>query len=105
MVALFVQICYKILMWSHCWFKFAIKYRCGHIVGSNLLQNIDVVTSLFKNCLEKNCIFFVGCILGISLITDQQEVGHGKPGLAAQAEQSGLAVPQVRQLPDPEHHF
>ena len=35
----------------------------------------------------------------------QQEVGHAKPGLAAQAEQSGLAVPQVRQLPDPEHHF
>ena len=35
----------------------------------------------------------------------QQEVGHDKPGLAAQAEQSGLAVPQVRQLPDPEHHF
>merc|ERR1712030_111595 len=27
----------------------------------------------------------------------QQEVGHGKPGLAAQAEQSGLAVPHVRQ--------
>ena len=35
----------------------------------------------------------------------QQEVGHDKPGLAAQAEQSGLAVPQVRQLPDPELHF
>ena len=35
----------------------------------------------------------------------QQEVGHDKPGLAAQTEQSGLAVPQVRQLPDPEHHF
>ena len=35
----------------------------------------------------------------------QQEVGHDKPGLAAQDEQSGLAVPQVRQLPDPEHHF
>ena len=32
-------------------------------------------------------------------------MGHDKPGLAAQAEQSGLAVLQVRQLPDPEHHF
>ena len=69
-VTLLVQICYKISMWSHFWFKFAIKYRCGHIVGSNLLQNVDVVTLLFKNCLEKNCIFFVDCILGISLITE-----------------------------------
>ena len=32
----------------------------------------------------------------------QQEVGHNMPGLAAQDVQSGLALPQVRQLPDPE---
>merc|ERR1712030_76057 len=44
-------------------------------------------------------------LIQASYSQQQQEVGHGKPGLAAQAEQSGLAVPQVRQLPDLEHHF
>ena len=36
-------------------------------------------------------------------INYQQVVGHDMPGLAAQNVPAGLAVPQVRQLPDPEH--